>query len=292
MEIRQLIFFKKVAEMEHITRAAEELNTSQPFLSKTIADVEKELGVPLFEHVGRSIRLSCYGKMFYKRVCRGLQEIEDGKRELRDLYVRSEMQIRIVTNSSLYMPEILSRFRQYYPHVRISQTSARRYRIIKMLQGDEADFAICSPPLTEDENFESRILLHETCNIIYPKGHWLSEKEKIALKELEEEPFITATPGFAIRDQSDQFFKEAGFTPNYMIQSTDTYNIPDFVNQGLGIAFVPQFFLKHRKALREQNVSVTFPKCEGEVALTWKKDRYLNQTCQIFREFIIKYFES
>lgn len=290
MEFRQLIFFKKAAELEHMTRAAEELGTSQPFLSKTISDLEEELGIPLFDHVGRSIRLNQYGKLFYRKVCRGLQEIEDGKRELQDLYVESEMQVRIVTNSSLYMPEILSRFRKYYPHIQLSQLSARRYRIIKMLQNDEVDFAICSPALMEDENFENKILIHETCNIIYPRGHWLSGKESITLQELKQEEFITATPGFAIRDQSDLFFKEVGVTPKYVIQSTDTYNIPEYVNQGLGIAFTPRSFLRRHKGAEMQNIDITFPKCEGDVTLTWKKDRYLNQSCQIFRDFIMKYF--
>lgn len=292
MEFRQLLFFKKVAELEHITRAAEELDTSQPFLSKTISDLEKELGVSLFDHVGRSICLNQYGRIFYQRVCRGLQEIENGKRELQDLYVQSELQLRIVTNSSLYMPEILSKFRQHYPKAQMNQISAGRNQMIKMLQSDEADFAISSPALTEDENFESRTLIHEICNIIYPKGHWLSQRENVTLLELKEESFITATPGFAIRDQADIFFAQAGFTPDYIIESTDTCNIPDFVKQGLGIAFSPQYFLKSSGILEKQNIEVTFPVCEGDVALTWKKNRYLNQTCQIFRDFIIRYFAS
>ncbi|MGN0130845.1 MAG: LysR family transcriptional regulator [Lachnospiraceae bacterium] len=290
--MKQLVFFKKAAELEHITRAAEELDTTQPFLSKTISELEEELGVPLFDHVGRSIRLNSYGKMFYKRVCKGLQELEDGKRELQDVYVKSEMQVRIVTNSSLYLPEILSRFHTYYPHIQLKQASARRYRSIKMLQSNEVDFVICSPPLAEDKNFESQVLRHEICNIIYPKGHWLADRETVTLKELEQEAFITAPPGYAIRDQIDWHFECAGIVPNYMIESTDTYNIPNFVEQGLGIAFVPQFFLRNNKELEKQSIEVSEPRCAGEVTLTWKKDRYLNQSCQIFRDFIVKYFDS
>lgn len=292
MELRQLIYFKRVAELEHITRASEELDTSQPFLSKTISDLEDELGISLFDHIGRSIRLNQYGKLFYKRVCRGLQEFEDGKRELQDLYVESETQVRIVTNSSLYMPEILSRFHKYYPHIQLSQMSAKRHGIIEMLMKDDVDFAISSPELTEEECFENKILIHETCSIIYPKRHWLSGRKSVALQELVQENFITAPKGFALRDQSDLFFKEAGFRPTYVIQSTDTYNIPVFVDQGLGIAFTPQLFLKYHPEMKKQSIEITYPKCEGEVTLAWKKDRYLNQSCQIFRDFIIRYFED
>lgn len=292
MEFRQLIFFKKAAELEHITKAAEELNTSQPFLSKTISALETELGVSLFDHAGRSIRLNQYGKLFYQKVCSGLQEIENGKREIQDLYVQAENQIHIITNSGLYMPEILSKFRQFYPHIQIRQISAPRHQMIKMLQSGHVDFAICSPALTEDESFENQVLLHETCDIIYPPSHWLNTRETITLTELANEFFITAPTGFAIRDQSDLFFKEAGFTPNYTIQSTDTYHIPAFVKQGFGIAFAPHFFLNYSPSLKKHSIKVTFPVCEGNVTLTWKKHRYLNQTCQIFQDFLSQYFQS
>lgn len=292
MELRQLYFFKKAAELEHITRAAEELDTSQPYLSKMISELEEELGVSLFDHIGRSIKLNLYGKQFYQRVCHGLQELEDGKRELRDLYVQSELRVRIVTNSSLYMPEILSRFRRYYPNVQISQVSAGRNQMIRMLQSDEADFAVTSPPLMEDENFENQILLREVCRIIYPKDHWLTGRKEVPLRLLEKEPFITAAPGFAIRDQTDIFFERIGIRPNYVIQFTDTYNIPEFVMEGLGIAFSPWFVLKRNRNLEMQSVAVSDPVCQGEVALAWKKDRYLNQTCQIFRDFVVRYFQT
>ena len=65
MELKQLSFFKRTAELEHMSRAAEELLVSQPYLSKTISDLEGELGAPLFDHKGRNIVLNYCGKAFY-----------------------------------------------------------------------------------------------------------------------------------------------------------------------------------------------------------------------------------
>lgn len=64
MEIQQLEYFKVVAEMQHMTHAAERLNISQPALSKSISNIEQEIGVPLFDRQGRSISLNRYGKLF------------------------------------------------------------------------------------------------------------------------------------------------------------------------------------------------------------------------------------
>ena len=68
MEMKHLIFFKTVAELEHMTKAAKQLDVAQPFISKTITELATELGVPLFDHVGRRIRLNSFGKLFYTRV--------------------------------------------------------------------------------------------------------------------------------------------------------------------------------------------------------------------------------
>lgn len=66
MEIEQLQYFKTVATMQHMTRAAEILSISQPALSKSISNIEQELGVPLFDREGRSIYLNRFGQLFYK----------------------------------------------------------------------------------------------------------------------------------------------------------------------------------------------------------------------------------
>src|SRR5689334_4395486 len=65
---RQLEYFRVAGRLQHVTRAAERLGTSQPALSRTLARLEADLGVPLFDRVGRSIRLTRYGEMFLKRV--------------------------------------------------------------------------------------------------------------------------------------------------------------------------------------------------------------------------------
>lgn len=64
MELLQLKYFQTVARLEHMTKAAEELHIAQPSLSKTIARLEKDLGVPLFDRQGRQITLNSFGKYF------------------------------------------------------------------------------------------------------------------------------------------------------------------------------------------------------------------------------------
>ena len=76
MELKQLVYFKRLAECQHMTRAAERLGVTQPFLSRVITSMEKELGVSLFDHVGRGIRLNKNGEYFYKQVSEILKSTE------------------------------------------------------------------------------------------------------------------------------------------------------------------------------------------------------------------------
>jgi DNA-binding transcriptional LysR family regulator len=85
MDLLQLHYFQTVARLEHVTRAAEELRVAQPALSKTIARLEAELGVPLFDRRGRRVALNAGGRAFLRHVHRVFREVEDGRQELADL---------------------------------------------------------------------------------------------------------------------------------------------------------------------------------------------------------------
>lgn len=295
MDIRQLMYFQKVAELEHMTKAAEQLMVSQPFLSRTISALETELGVPLFDHIGRQICLNAYGACFYERMQRVFMNLEDAQRELKDLAQQKDLTVSIITNASLYMPELLSRFRRHIPHTRFHQTSAPRHQISKKLHTGEADFAITSPPLTDDTELETIVLINETCVIIHASNHWLCGRKTVSLHELKDEDFICALPGFSIRDLTDRFFEAAGIQPNIIIESSDTSSIPNYIQNGFGIAFAPLSILSRHPLYQKRcirHIEVSDPPCVGVVGLTWKKGRYLSASCRHFRDFASGYFDE
>jgi transcriptional regulator, LysR family len=99
MNLLQLKYFLTVARCEHMTRAAEELHIAQPSLSKVISKLEEELGVLLFERVGRQIKLNHFGKAFLNRVERVFLELDNGKRELSDMSINESSYISIAANN-------------------------------------------------------------------------------------------------------------------------------------------------------------------------------------------------
>ena len=103
VELTQLRYFQTAAYYQHISRAAEELNISQPALSTMISRLEKELGVPLFDHNGRSIILNQNGQRFLQRVNHILMEVENSKRELQDIADEGDNSISLAVSSSQFL---------------------------------------------------------------------------------------------------------------------------------------------------------------------------------------------
>ena len=168
MEFRHLICFKRVAELEHMTRAADELYMSQSHLSHVISELEDELGVKLFDREGRGIRLNPCGREFYNDVSELFTQYDDACRRVRASYLRQTTQLTLVTNVSTYMPGLIKATQKAMPAVGVQQYSAPRRRVVRMLLAGEADYAICCPIITDEPDLESTLLRVEHGVIIYP----------------------------------------------------------------------------------------------------------------------------
>ena len=289
MELRHLQYFKRVAELEHLTKAASELYITQSHLSHVIIELETELGVKLFDRVGRGVRLNPCGREFYHDVARLFYEYEDAKKKAQDNYKRQSTQVTIVTNVSTYIPGLLKKNKQDSPSLNIQQYSAKRRKIIRMLMNGDADFAICCPLLTEEPELESILLHMEKGVIIYPENHWLENHKSVGFAQLQEENFISVGVGFGTRDMQDFYFREAGILVNSSVETTDTSSIYYFVKAGLGIALAPKTMTLLNTDFKDQFAEIN----EGPLAsigLTWRKDHYLSDAGKAFFETTKNYF--
>lgn len=291
MELRHLQYFKRVAELEHLTKAANDLYITQSHLSHVIIELETELGMQLFDRVGRGIQLNPCGKEFYHDVVRLFYEYEDSKKKIQENYKRQSTQVTIVTNVSTYMPGLLKKNKQDSPDLNIQQYSAKRRRIIRMLLAGDADFAVCCPLLTEEPELESVLLHMERGVLVYPENHWLRERKSVAFAELKDENFISVGVGYGTRDMQDVYFKAAGIFVNSSVETTDTSSIYNFVKDGLGIALAPKTMTMLNTDFKNQHVELD----EGPLAsigLTWRKDHYLGEAGKAFFETTKNYFEG
>jgi len=289
MELKHVKYFCVVAETENVTAAAEIMDVSQPYLTKKIKQLEEELGVDLFDHVGRNIRLNEYGKSYYKNAKGMLEMISHAQDELDELKGKMNTTFFLYTNVSLYMPGLLGAFRQENPELTLFQSSASRERIIEGLLAEEADFAICTPPI-EHENIETQILFKDTAFVLLPPDHPLQKKESLLVSDMNNENFIITPVGYGMRDNMNLVFSSKGVYPRIVIETADSSLAPSYVREGVGMAMLPGRVVFTNKYLLAECKRMSDTDYLALVCLSWKKSRFKTKSHQLLRDFIVDYY--
>jgi len=291
MELLQLKYFQTVARREHMTRAAAELGIAQPALSQTIARLEAELGVSLFERVGRGIRLSDFGKAYAQRVERIFQELEQGQRDISAIAAGAQGEIELALSVATHLlPDLLNGFRHHHPAIRFHLSQHDVTTMAQQLSRGAYDLCITSPPLHQ-EGVASISLLTEDIRLAVPTWHPLAQRSSIRLQEVAEEPFICLKPEHSLRRLTDSFCQQAGFRPQIAFESDEPSTIRGLIRAGLGIAFVPS--LSWRGAVEPTvvvEIPIAEPRCQRTIGLSWLSGRTLSPAVEQFRQFAIRYF--
>ncbi|MFB7140757.1 LysR family transcriptional regulator [Gottfriedia sp. NPDC056225] len=291
MEFLQLKYFQKVAKLEHITKAAEELQIAQPSLSNTIARLENDIGVPLFDRQGRQIKLNRFGKIFLEQVNKSLMELEEGKRAVQDLAGLSKGSITFSSSISKILPEIIGGFLAKYPDVQFRQLIEPISSMKKSLDNGEIDFCMSSLPF-DDSEIEWQPLITEEIFLIVPKNHKFAGRKSVRLCELHSETFINLNAGYGYRKITDKFCKDAGFIQNVSFEVGEPYAIVRLVEQGVGVAFIPALdWLSPTDDINDR-IQIVEPTCQLTIGLAWSKNRYLSLAALEFKKFITDYFKK
>ncbi|MBE7680232.1 LysR family transcriptional regulator [Paenibacillus sp. P13VS] len=289
MELLQLKYFLEVARLEHMTEAAQSLHVTQSSLSKTIGRLEVDLGVPLFDRVGRKLRLNEFGSRFYLRAERALFELEQGKQEISDLSSAEHGTLELAVTTASTLPQILREFRNKRPNIQFHVQMLTTQEMVTLLHRGEVDFCLSSPPI-RGEDIECQIMFIDPILVAVPKGHRLADRNSISLTELRDESFVGVKRGYGTRDLVDSICKSAGFIPTYVYEGDEPARLSSLVEAGIGIAFIPstaRYSGEHIKYLKVENHELV-----REIALLWHRSRYISQAALEFREVVVEYFGS
>jgi LysR family transcriptional activator of glutamate synthase operon len=288
MELLQLQYFLKVARLEHVTEAARSLHVTQSSLSKTIQRLEEDLGVPLFDRVGRKLRLNEFGTKFLYRAERALFELEQGKEELSELASPDHGTLKLAVTAASTLPQILREFRKKRPNIQFHVQMVTTQEMILLLQRGEVDFCLSSPPI-EGEDIECQILFNDPILVAVPHGHRLAERSSVSLIELKDEWFVGVKKGYGTRDLIDAVCKAAGFVPNYVYEGDEPARLCTLVESEIGIAFMPSTARNPREEIHY--IQIEDHELVREIALLWHSSRYISRTGHEFREVVRQYFE-
>lgn len=244
MTLQQLRYFTEMANTLHYTKAAEQLNISQPSLSYAISQLSKTLGVPLFMKEGVKISLTEYGKAFLPYAESALNILTQGEMQLEKMHNPSSGNISlgyIYTVSFDSIPQLIEEFYTYIGNRNINfsfQVNMTNLLIKKLLEGK---LDVVMAPYTETANEPIRtipIFEQELFLIVY-NDHPLSKRNSVSVDELKNEKFIMINKQTDLYLQTESLFKRYNIKPNVFFEVDECNSMASFVGAKLGIAIMP-----------------------------------------------------
>lgn len=290
MDLLPLKYFQVIARLENMTRAAQELRVAQPSLSKTLARLETQVGVPLFDRQGKRIKLNQFGKIFLAHVNRSLMELEEGVKEISDLASRDMGSVTVASATARLLPSLIREYLTATPKVkfRLLQVTQHSELFLQLING-EIDFSISSLAIRQ-KGVVCKPLIREEIFLAVPQGHRLAGRKEIHLGEIADDPLISYTTECGLGEIVNQFCLEADFLPNIAFECTAPEVICELVGAGLGVAFLPEYLWDMINTEALIKLRLKYPDCHRQIWLSWMEGRYLSLAALEFRRFIMNYF--
>jgi DNA-binding transcriptional LysR family regulator len=249
MELRHLRYFIAVAEELHFTRAAERLHIGQPPLSHAIQMLEADIGAQLLERSKRWVRLTEAGRLFLDDARRILALAEQAAETARRAGRGEAGELRIgFTYSTPLTPlfvEVINRYRQDFPLVTLTLHEMATLRQLEAIGQRTLDLGFVRPPeVAVPAGIRLTALREDPLMVVLPTGHRLAAKSALAIRELEELPFVMYPPGggTGIYPQIFRLCRAAGFVPRVGQTAGEASTIIGLVAAGSGISLLPSSF--------------------------------------------------
>jgi DNA-binding transcriptional LysR family regulator len=290
MDLLQLRYFQAVARREHLSQAAAELHVAQPSLSRAIARLEADLGVPLFDRVGRGLQLNRFGAGFLRRVDRVLRELDDARRELADAASLDHGTVAVASETLLTLTGVLTDFRAEHPGVGIRLYQSSAATMAKQLRTGVVDLCFASQPLPGPD-LQTLELLREEVLLAVPPWHRLAGQERVRLEDIAGEQFVTTRPGYWPRELADRLFAAAGLQPSYTCEGDEPGSTGDLIGAGLGVGLLPEVCRRVTTHVPVALLHLDVPDCHRSLTLVWRADTYVSAAAQRLTAFARDYFQ-
>lgn len=287
MNLFHLRYFLKLADEQHYTRTAEKLCISQPSLSNAISQLEKELGIHLFQKDGRRIRLTELGNQFYKCVSESLKTLDTGVETLQ-LAAKGNGIIRLGLLRVLgvdFIPELISEFKKNDPdhnYVFTIDTDVSQ-NLLEHLENGDYDMVFATPP-KNSAGFELTPVAKQDLVVIVPSDHPLADQYGVDLRDTLKYPYIHFKKSSGMRSVIDELYEEIGQDPNIAYEIDEDQVVAGMVAAGFGIAIVPYMNMLH--GLDVKILQLTYPAWDRRFYMITNRNQWLSPPVYSFHQFI------
>jgi len=241
--------FYQVANSGNITHASQKLNISQPAISKSIKNLESQLGGELFVRTQKGVVLTEEGKIFYNHIKNAINNITNAENEFSNLINLNNGSIRIGVSTTItekYLLPYLKRFHELYPNITIHMYTDISNELLDKLKNGNIDLAIVHV-IDKDYGYDidiNKIKKIHSCFVVNESYKELT-KNPISIKELKNYPIILQTKGSNSRDFIEKIEEDNGIIFNNNIESSSYTLISEFAKMGLGVGICTKEYIEN-----------------------------------------------
>ncbi len=275
LQLAHLETLQAVTRHGSFSRAARELHLTQPAVSMQVRQLERALGVPLLERVGKRAFPTKAGEVLLAHAGRALRELETGVEVVQQLRGVVAGRIRLGTSASFsiyLLPPALRRFRVRYPKTELMVVTGNAPEIARAVVQNQLDVGIVSLPVRERELAVRAFHRHELVAIAPADRRW-PRGARVAPAELAGQPLILFEQGATLRRVIDEWFQRAGVAPVLPMELNNTEAIKKLVESGLGLSVTSWFSVEDDVRARRLAAARLAPPLYRDIGVILRRDK-------------------
>lgn len=291
MELRTVNTFLHVAELHSFSQAARKLGYSQSAVSAQIAQLESELETPLFDRVGKTVRLTDAGMTFQSYARSLLITAQRAKTALQpEPQIRGTLRVALADSvSSAFLPDLLRQYHARCPQVELVLRTATADEMLHLLLANQTDLAYTlDQPILLPSYIQAMDTPEPIC-FVAPAEHLLAKQETVTLKELTEQEFMLTERGMSYRDALDQRLAAHKLEIHPYLEHGSATQLCQMVERGMGLSFLPEYIV--RPALAAGTIAqLNVPECQVQMhrQLFYHRDKWVTPQMKLFIELVKK----
>jgi LysR family transcriptional regulator, cyn operon transcriptional activator len=286
MKLRQLRTFVVIADAGGLARAEGRLHLSQPAACRQIQALETELGVPLFNRIGRRMQLTSEGEDLLRRSRRLLQDADSIGERARALRSGQTGILRVGATPQTIestLAVFLTAYRRRHPGVEVHLVEEGTVRLADQLNHGDVHLAMIPP----DERFRCRAIYPACALAVLSANHPLGRRRTLDVTELAEEPLLLLHTSFGSRAWFDAACHVAHVRPRVLLESGAPHTIIALAREGHGVAVVPSTVLVPREGVRSAPLVQRGAAIGRWLTAAWEPQRFLAPYAEQFVEELV-----
>ncbi|MCK4794675.1 MAG: LysR family transcriptional regulator [Desulfobacteraceae bacterium] len=290
MELIQLVSFYQIAKTGSFSKASQNIYRTQSAVSHQIRNLEEELGVKLFDRIGKKIKLTDEGRILFDVLGPFFDKLDNVKRIYDDMKQCKSGSLTIVSSSAMItyiLPNVIKKFINQFPQVKFKlMTCAITSEIPRMILDGETDFGI-GPKMDDISSDKLNFLSWKMFDkvILMSKDHPLSKKNKITLADIGKHPLILYTEGTVIRKSVEEAFIRNNLHYEIVMEMDVAENIKKYVEMGVGLSVLSSLAISRQDKNRLFIVNINHLLGKTEYGIYFRKGKYITAIMKQFVKF-------